>query len=59
MATKAQLISFIIENFKEPSGEPIAKTKLDGFKKAELEEFIKAKGLEDSLKEWLATNVQQ
>lgn len=54
MATKAQLISFIMEKCAEPSGEAITKAKLDAFKKAELEEFIKNKGLEDSLKAWLA-----
>jgi len=56
MATKAQLISFILEKFVEPSGEPVCKAKLDGMKKAELEEFISAKGLESELKEWLAQN---
>ena len=54
MATKAQLISFILEKFVEPSGEPVSKAKLDSMKKADLEEFIKAKGLEEDLKAWLA-----
>ena len=56
MATKAQLISFIIEKFAEASGEPISKAKLDSYKKADLEEFVKEKGLESDLKEWLAAN---
>lgn len=56
MATKAQLISFIISKFKEPSGNPVSKTKLDNMKKSELEEFIQSKGLEDELKEWISTN---
>ena len=54
MATKAQLISFIMEKFNEPSGEPVSKSKLDAMKKADLEEFIQARGLEDELKAWLA-----
>lgn len=53
MATKAQLIEFIMEKFTEPSGEPVAKSKLDGLKKADLEEFIREKGLEEELKAWL------
>lgn len=54
MATKAQLIQFILDTFREPDGNEPSKTKLDGLKKAELEEFIKARGLEKELEEWLA-----
>lgn len=54
MATKSQLINFIIEKFQEPTGEPVMKAKLDSLKKSELEEFIQVKGLEDELKAWLA-----
>lgn len=53
MATKAQLINFIIEKFTEADGEAVTKAKLDSYKKADLEEFIKARGLEDALREWL------
>ena len=55
MGTKAQLISFIIEKFQEPSGESISKSKLDGMKKAELEEFIKARNCEEEFKTWIST----
>ena len=54
MGTKAQLINFIIDKFQEPSGESVSKSKRDGMKKAELEQFIKAKGCEDEFKVWLA-----
>ena len=54
MATKAQLINFIMEKFQQSDGEPVSKSKLDGLKKAELEDFISAMGLEDELKEWLS-----
>lgn len=54
MATKAQLINFIMEKCTESNGDPVSRAKLDGCKKAELEEFIKAKGLESALDEWLA-----
>ena len=53
MATKAQLINFILEMFSEPDGKEVSKSKLEGFKKADLEEFIKEKGAEDKLTEWL------
>lgn len=56
MATKAQLITFIIETFTEADGTAIAKSKLDGYKKADLEEFILQKGANQLLKEWLSTN---
>lgn len=54
MGTKAQLINFIIEKFQEPSGETISKSRLDGMKKSELEEFVKARGCEDEFKAWVA-----
>ena len=53
MATKAQLIKFIMETFSEPDGNEISKSKLDSFKKADLEEFIRTKGAEAELAEWL------
>lgn len=55
MATKSQLINFILEMFKEPDGNDIPKSKLDSFKKSELEEFIQNKGAEEDLKNWLAS----
>lgn len=56
MATKAQLIAFIMDTFTEMNGEPVQKAKLDALKKSELEEFINEKNLEDELKIWLANN---
>ena len=56
MATKAQLINFIIEKFQQPDGEPVSKPKLDSLKKADLEEFIREKGLEEELKIWLSSS---
>lgn len=55
MATKVQLIAFIMETFAEADGNDVSKSKLDTYKKADLEEFIKAKGLEEDLKKWLET----
>ena len=54
MATKAQLINFIIEMYSEENGDPVSKSKLDALKKADLEEFIKARGAEKELEEWLS-----
>lgn len=53
MATKAQLIAFIVERFTEANGNDVSKSKLDAYKKADLEQFIKAEGLEEDLKKWL------
>lgn len=53
MATKAQLINFIMDTFSEPDGNEVSKSKLEGFKKADLENFIKEKGAEAELQEWL------
>lgn len=53
MGTKAQLVNFIIENFETADGMPVSMSKLDSFKKAELEEFIKAKDEVDNFKEWI------
>ena len=53
MATKAQLIQFIIDNFSEADGTEISKQRLDRFKKAELEEFISYHQLNDDLVAWL------
>ena len=47
--TKAQLIDFIIDKFREPDGSPVSKTKLDAMKKAELEELIESKNLTEEL----------
>ena len=55
MVTKAQLISFIMEMFKEADGNAVSKSKLDSFKKSELEEFIEAKGLKEDLEKWIST----
>lgn len=54
MATKAQLINFIMEMFTEADGSEISKSKLESFKKSDLEELIKARGLEAKLDAWLA-----
>lgn len=53
MATKAQLIEFIIETFVEESGSEISKAKLESYKKKDLEEFIAAKSAQDALQKWL------
>lgn len=53
MATKAQLINFIIEKFQEADGNEVTRSKLEALKKSDLEEFIKARGLEDDLAAWL------
>lgn len=54
MATKAQLINFIIEMFTEADGNEVSRSKLETFKKSDLEEFIKSRDLTSALEEWLA-----
>lgn len=56
MATKAQLIQFIMDTFCEADGEEVSRTKLETFKKSELEEFIKERKMEAKLDEWLSNN---
>lgn len=53
MATKAQLIKFIMEKFSESDGNPVSKSKLESFRKAELEKFIQDRDAEAELQEWL------
>lgn len=53
MATKQQLIEFILEFFMEADGSIPSKSKLDGYKKGDLAEFIKDKGATDDLIAWL------
>lgn len=55
VATKAQLVDFIIANFEEPGNSPVSKTKLESYKKAELEEFINEKSSEDEVTKWIAS----
>lgn len=55
MATKAQIIEFIVDNFTEMDGSPVSKSKLDNYRKADLEMFIKQNGAETELKAWVAT----
>lgn len=53
MATKAQLIKFIIEKFCEADGAEVSKSKLDSYKKADLEKFIQDRNAEAELEAWL------
>ena len=53
MATKAQIINFILETFTEADGEPVSKSKLESYKKADLEAFIKEKDVSAELEAWL------
>ena len=55
MGTKTQFIDFIIEKFQGSDGSPVSRSKLDGLRKADLEEFIKSKGLEDEFLSWIAS----
>lgn len=54
MATKAQLIAFIMEMFEEPNGEAISKSKLETYKKSDLEEFVAEKNAQADLEAWLS-----
>lgn len=56
MATKAQIINFISENYETKDKMPVSMQKLDSYKKAELEEFIKAHNDDDNLEDWLKSN---
>lgn len=53
MATKSQLIDFIISKFTEPDGNEVSRSKLEGFKKSDLEDFIRNHNLESALTDWL------
>lgn len=54
MATKAQLIDFIVEKFNQVDGQPVSKSKLDAYKKADLEKFIEDRGMTADLEIWLS-----
>mgnify|MGYP006988902146 CR=1 FL=1 len=56
MATKSQLIKFIMDTFTEADGNPVSKSKLESYKKADLEKFIKDRNAEADLAEWLENN---
>lgn len=56
MATKAQIINFISENYETKDKMPVSMQKLDSYKKAELEEFIKSHNDDDNLEDWLKSN---
>lgn len=53
MASKAQIIDYISEKYQEKEGTPVSLAKLDSYKKADLEQFIKEKGDEKDLEEWI------
>lgn len=55
-ATKNQLIDFIIEKFEGPEHEEVSRSKLDAYKKADLEAFIKEKSLESDFEKWLLSS---
>lgn len=55
MATKAQLVNYIADQFETTDGVPASMAKLDSYKKAELEEFIKAHDCEKDVEAWLAS----
>lgn len=55
MATKAQLIEFILDKFTETDGNTVSKSKLENLRKAELEEFIAARNMQAELEAWLAS----
>ena len=54
MVTKSQLIEFILEYFETVEGEPASKSKLEAFKKSELEEFIQSHNMTEQLETWAA-----
>ena len=53
MASKAQIIDFISEMYQEKEGTPVSLAKLDGYKKADLEKFIKDNKDEEKLEKWI------
>lgn len=52
-ATKSNLVDYIVENFEGPDGEEIQKAKIEGYKKADLEEFINQKDSMDAVEQWV------
>lgn len=55
MASKSQLIDYIVEHYTTKEGIPASMSKLDGYKKADLEEFIDKNKDSDNLEKWLAS----
>lgn len=53
VATKTQLIQFILDTFTTAEGDAVSKAKLDGYKKSELEEFVNTKSSEAEFNAWL------
>ena len=53
MATKAQLVDYISENFETKDKMPVSLAKLDGYKKSELEKFISEKDDPANVEAWL------
>lgn len=53
MATKAQLVDYIAENYETKDGMPASMSKLDSYKKAELEKLIEKHNDQEALDEWV------
>lgn len=54
MASKAQIVDFILENYQTSDGMPVSLSKLDSIKKSELENFISEEGESENLEKWIA-----
>lgn len=54
MANKAQLIDYISENYETNDGMPVSLSKLDSYKKSDLEEFIKDRDDTENLNKWIS-----
>lgn len=53
MASKAQIINYISENYETDDGMPVSMSKLDSYKKAELESFLKENNDLESVEDWI------
>lgn len=56
MASKSQVMNYILENFETKEGLPVSLSKLDSYKKAELEDFLKEQGEYEKLESKEAKN---
>lgn len=53
LGTKSQLIDFIVEKFVDSEGNVVSKSKLDSYRKADLEDLIVSRGLESQFEKWI------
>lgn len=56
MANKAQIINYISENYQTNDGMPVSLSKLDSYKKSELEAFIDEHHDKENMNKWIESH---